>query len=274
MLERDLRLRAMTSLLAPTAAALLLPGAPTDVAALQRTLHRQGAALAATLCITLATTAPALAGCELDCFKECNKVVPGSGAYCTSTCSSYCEEQAALPAEEQDGLMQAGAAAAPAATQAQVQEECNKKYKTDAAIEFCVKDAQKAAVAAKQKVGFDDAGNARAQNVGKDMGIFGDSGVTYGKGLEDLFATAFGATRQTKPNEVNVDSFKSEIFEAAKRAADPAAQAQAEAAQAAKAQEAALKLAAAQEAARAEAAAAQAAADAAAAAAAPAAADF
>jgi len=201
-------------------------------------------------------------------------VVPGSGAYCTSTCSSYCEEQAALPAEEQDGLMQAGAAAAPAATPAQVQEECNKKYKTDAAIEFCVKDAQKAAVAAKQKVGFDDAGNARAQNVGKDMGIFGDSGVTYGKGLEDLFATAFGATRQTKPNEVNVDSFKSEIFEAAKRAADPAAQAQAEAAQAAKAQEAALKLAAAQEAARAEAAAAQAAADAAAAAAAPAAADF
>ena len=46
----------MTSLLAATAAALLLPGAPTDVAALQRTLHRQGAALAATLCITLATT--------------------------------------------------------------------------------------------------------------------------------------------------------------------------------------------------------------------------
>ena len=275
MLERDLRLRAMTSLLAPTAAALLLPGAPTDVAALQRTLHRQGAALAATLCIRLATTAPALKAAQLDRFKECNKVVPGSGAYCTSTCSSYCEEQAALPAEEQDGLIKAGAAAAPAATPAQVQEaRCNKKYKTDAAIEFCVKDAQKAAVAAKQKVGFDDAGNARAQNVGKDMGIFGDSGVTYGKGLEDPFATAFGATRQTKPNEVNVDSFKSEIFEAAKRAADPAAQAQAEAAQAAKAQEAALKLAAAQEAARAEAAAAQAAADAAAAAAAPAAADL
>ena len=95
----------MTSLLAPTAAALLLPGAPTDDAALQRTLHRQGAALAATLCITLATPAPALAGCELACFKECNKVVPGSGAYCTSTCSSYCEEQAALRAVK-EGIYQ------------------------------------------------------------------------------------------------------------------------------------------------------------------------
>ena len=43
----------------------------------------------------------------------------------------------------------------------------------------------------------------------------GDSGVGYSKGFEDLFATAFGAKRQSKKiNEANVGEFASEVGEA------------------------------------------------------------
>lgn len=54
----------------------------------------------------------------------------------------------------------------------------------------------------------------------KDLGIFGDSGVSYSKGVEDFFATAFGATRQSKNvNKANVGEFASDVFTAAKAAA-------------------------------------------------------
>ena len=49
-------------------------------------------------------------------------------------------------------------------------------------------------------------------------GIFGDSGVSYSKGVEDLLATAFGATQQAKPvNQANVDQFAGEIFDKASK---------------------------------------------------------
>ena len=52
-----------------------------------------------------------------------------------------------------------------------------------------------------------------------DLGIFGDSGVSYSKGVEDLFATVFGATRQSKNvNTADVDGFTSDIASAAKAA--------------------------------------------------------
>uniref|UniRef100_A0A7S4B0N7 Uncharacterized protein n=1 Tax=Chrysotila carterae TaxID=13221 RepID=A0A7S4B0N7_CHRCT len=53
-----------------------------------------------------------------------------------------------------------------------------------------------------------------------NLGIFGDSGVSYSKGVEDLFATAFGATRQgTNVNKADVGNFASDVVAAAKAAA-------------------------------------------------------
>ena len=49
-------------------------------------------------------------------------------------------------------------------------------------------------------------------------GIFGDSGVSYSKGVEDLFATAFGATRQNKNVRGDVGGFASDIGSAAEAA--------------------------------------------------------
>jgi hypothetical protein len=50
-------------------------------------------------------------------------------------------------------------------------------------------------------------------------GIFGDSGVAYSKGVEDLFATAFGATRQNKNvKEADLGAFAADIGDAARAA--------------------------------------------------------
>ena len=57
-----------------------------------------------------------------------------------------------------------------------------------------------------------------SRSAGKTGGIFGDSGVSYSKGVEDLLATAFGATQQAKPvNQANVDQFAGEIFDKASK---------------------------------------------------------
>ena len=51
------------------------------------------------------------------------------------------------------------------------------------------------------------------------MGIFGDSGVSYSSGVEDLLATAFGATRQSKNvNEANLDEFAGDVADKAAKA--------------------------------------------------------
>ena len=50
----------------------------------------------------------------------------------------------------------------------------------------------------------------------KSLGMFGDSGVSYGNGLENLLATTFGATRQGKNvNKADVGAFTSDIAAAA-----------------------------------------------------------
>ena len=51
----------------------------------------------------------------------------------------------------------------------------------------------------------------------QNNGIFGDSGISYSKGTEDLFATVFGAKRQSKDlDKADVGSFASEVGEAAR----------------------------------------------------------
>ena len=51
-------------------------------------------------------------------------------------------------------------------------------------------------------------------------GIFGDSGAaSYSQGVEDLLASAFGATRQSKNvNEANLDDYTGEILSKAGKA--------------------------------------------------------
>lgn len=44
----------------------------------------------------IASSTPALAeNCQLDCFRECDKVAPGNREYCSKQCDSYCEEEVA-----------------------------------------------------------------------------------------------------------------------------------------------------------------------------------
>jgi len=60
---------------------------------------------------------------------------------------------------------------------------------------------------------------AAASPMQMNNGIFGDSGVSYSKGVEDLLSSAFGATRQSKPlQEADVDAYTGEIFQKATKA--------------------------------------------------------
>jgi hypothetical protein len=62
--------------------------------------------------------------------------------------------------------------------------------------------------------------NTELKSIQMNNGIFGDSGaVSYSKGIEDLLATTFGATRQAKPlNKAEVGNFVNDISDAAKAA--------------------------------------------------------
>ena len=125
--------------------------------------------------------------CKLECNKECNALAPGNKDYCSSQCETYCND------------LDPVAAGTPVATK-----DCG-NYKTDAAKAFCQKE-NAAALAPKMPAS-------------KDLGLFGDSGVSYSKGVEDLFATAFGATRQNKNvNDADVGAFASDIGGAAIKA--------------------------------------------------------
>ena len=86
--------------------------------------------------------------------------------------------------------------------------DCKAAYKTKATIDYCEGQKEK------------EVQNQIAALNGKNLGIFGDSGaVSYGSGVEDLLATAFGAKRQNKPiGEANIGEFASEVGEAAKTA--------------------------------------------------------
>eukprot|EP00316_Scyphosphaera_apsteinii_P017661 CAMPEP_0119302534 /NCGR_PEP_ID=MMETSP1333-20130426/4118_1 /TAXON_ID=418940 /ORGANISM="Scyphosphaera apsteinii, Strain RCC1455" /LENGTH=198 /DNA_ID=CAMNT_0007304917 /DNA_START=36 /DNA_END=632 /DNA_ORIENTATION=+ len=127
--------------------------------------------------------------CSLECNKECNIVAPGNKGYCESNCKEFCESQLPMAGDT-------GAAS----------KDCS-GYKTDKAQAYCATQNTKALMAAET-------------TVGKDLGIFGDSGISYSKGVEELFATAFGATRQNQNvNKANVGAFASDIASAAVSAA-------------------------------------------------------
>ena len=144
--------------------------------------------------VPLQVVAAETASCNDACFRECDAIAPGNQGYCKSQCDTYCESQG--PTGEAD-VLRTDVTAVPGG------KDCS-TYKTAKAQNYCME--QKSVVAEKSSMSMNN-------------GIFGDSGVTYSKGVEDLFATAFGATRQNKPvNQADVGAFASDIGDAAKTA--------------------------------------------------------
>ena len=95
----------------------------------------------------------------------------------------------------------------------------NKDYCQNQCDAYCAEEGAKG----KDDVLRSDANvaeNTELKSIQMNNGIFGDSGaVSYSKGIEDLLATTFGATRQAKPlNQAEVGSFVSDISDAAKAA--------------------------------------------------------
>jgi hypothetical protein len=134
-----------------------------------------------------------------DCVRECNLVAPGNVGYCQAQCTSYCEDVGA--AYGKSDVLRGDAST----LKSESGRDCS-SYKTDAAKAYCQKSAVAAAAPPPSPMSMNN-------------GIFGDSGVSYSKGLEDLLASAFGATRQAQPrNEANVDAYAGEIYEKAKAA--------------------------------------------------------
>ena len=190
------------------AAAALRPPTPAlgraahaDVACSSRTRRLLlPAALAAALLPPMDANAAedAAAGdCLSDCVRECNIVAPGNVGYCETQCDTYCKDVG--PTGTGDVLR---------TDVTESYSDCT-RYKTDAARAYCEKKGKKAVAAAP----------SAPSSLQMNNGIFGDSGVVYSKGVEDLLASAFGATRQAKPlNEANVDAFAGEVFDKAKAA--------------------------------------------------------
>ena len=107
-------------------------------------------------------------------------MAPGSGAYCTSSCDTYCAE---VGDDYQKDVVRGEAT--PAADTS----KCD-AYKTDAAKKYCGEQAVSKAKATRAAAAAEDASPLAMNN-----GIFGDSGVTYSKGVEELC----GATSRPKP---------------------------------------------------------------------------
>ena len=56
-------------------------------------------------------------------------------------------------------------------------------------------------------------------DLSKNLGIFGDSGVEYSNGVEDFFATIFGAKQQnTNINKADIGAFTDDIAKAGQAA--------------------------------------------------------
>ena len=185
--------------LAAAVSALRIPHLPQPAAAAAAAVVSCAVAFGPAPHAALAATAtPEGVPCDKACFKECNAIAPGNEGYCKSQCDSYCAD--AGPVGAADVLRTDVTAAAPT-------KDCS-VYKTEKAKGYCEGQNQKAVADALPKTGLE-----------MNNGIFGDSGVSYSKGVEDLFATAFGATRQNKNiKEADVGAFATDIGDAARAA--------------------------------------------------------
>jgi len=181
----------------PSAERALFPRRDIDGLAVAKQLLAVGGA------VLISSAAPVLAAdevmttpqCKLECNKECNAAAPGNKDYCATNCDDYCES------------FNPGSAALAIASDTKpvaAAKDCS-KYKSKEALQWCDEQNEKALAPVKPG--------------GTDLGAFGDLGVTYSKGVEDLFATAFGATRQNKNvKEADVGAFAGDIGTAALKA--------------------------------------------------------
>lgn len=129
------------------------------------------------------------AECRASCNTECNTVAPGNKDYCAAQCEDFCDN------------LDPTAVGSPASEKQAPAKDCS-GYKSAEAKAYCAKENEKAL--------------ALARPASKDLGIFGDSGVSYSKGVEDLFATAFGAKQQNKNvKEADIGGFASDVGTAA-----------------------------------------------------------
>ena len=140
--------------------------------------------------------------CRLECNTECNNLAPGNKEYCATQCDDFCDNLT----PEQLAKGSGGSATGEGTTAvAAAQKDCG-AYKTDAAKSWCANENKKAS-------------SLSMPSNNKDLGIFGDSGVSYSKGVEDLFATAFGATRQSQSvKDADIGGFAGDIGNAAAKA--------------------------------------------------------
>ena len=198
-----MRLQLLATALAATRALRPMPvtGAPAAVAEgcsspLRRILLPAALAAAALPPQTARAAEAAASDCLSDCVRECNLVAPGNLGYCQTQCESYCEDAGANYGKSDVVRTDVTASAGS---------DCS-RYKTDAAQQYCAKQNKLAST-------------PKPSPMSMNNGIFGDSGVTYSSNVEDLLASAFGATRQNKSlKEANVDEFAGEVFDKAKTA--------------------------------------------------------
>lgn len=119
--------------------------------------------------------------CRVDCNKECNRVTPGNKDYCSEQCEDFCD------------TMDPTVAGSPAAEKQISLKDCS-KYNSKEAKAYCDRENKKAI--------------ALKNPSREDLGIFGDSGVSYGRGVEDAIASAFGAKQQNKNvKEADIDGY-------------------------------------------------------------------
>lgn len=214
------RVACLALLSVASAGALAPPAVSTgsrspSCAALSRraALASSAAALFASSSAALAATTEAVAApgdCRKDCFRECNALAPGNQAYCAAQCDSYCDGLGALGKDDvvRSDLSDAEASAAAPAVASSAAKDCS-VYKTDAAAKYCEKENKEKAAALAAAKG----------DLSKNLGIFGDSGVEYSNGVEDFFATIFGAKQQnTNINKADIGAFTDDIAKAGQAA--------------------------------------------------------
>ncbi len=159
---------------------------------------------AALLAASLPLQARAEGGnCKLECFRECDTLAPGNQDYCTSQCDTYCDSLGPNEFDELKKKEQSSTDAGGNGGSRAPPKDCS-VYQSADARDAC--ESEKSIAATKTAAG-------------QNLGLFGDSGVTYSNGVEDLFATAFGAKRQNKDiNKADIGDFTSEVSTAAKAA--------------------------------------------------------
>ena len=155
------------------------------------------------------------------------RVSPGAGA------ASRVATAAAVSSRRSFALGAAAALLTPAAARAEEKpadcagdcfRECDKvapgnaQYCREQCGSYCASLGTAEGVAASKAAAAESGGGKQLNNGIFGLGVGADQGVSYSAGVEDLLASAFGATRQAKPvSEADVGAYASEVGAAASK---------------------------------------------------------